>query len=494
MANNDSMLHAIDGSELEGGGQILRVSLSIACLLSKSISISKIRALRSKPGLAAQHLASARLVKDISGADSSLIGAELGSTELIFHRGNRLASDSSSSYRADCGTAGSITLMIQSSLPCLGLTSSAFRHQHLQVDNISTRDITLKLIGGTNVSASPPIDHFKHVLLPLLQRHCGVKATITIEQRGYYPRGGGSVQLSITPVEAITSFALREQGSLIDLCAVVYGNADATLLRELEHNLCEEFQTKPLVAKDGSQVSQITLYDSDTSEEILIPVEGLGSTKTRGGEGEGGLKYVSLSSHQQQEKIRNHQRGSNNNDDRHSSSSSSQQKQQQQQRHNSHGNASRSYRQKVVSGIGCQLFAHTTSGAILSANTFIDTKTHGGDLTETTVKHLAANVSSELRALALTGACVDEYTADQLVLYMALAGNHPYNDSSLLVEPANANSSLHIATAIKISSDLSGAQFTFDQELAEEVDFEEKVGGHRARNRLLRCTGIGFTE
>lgn len=50
----------IDGSYGEGGGQILRTSLSLAAITGQPIRIERIRAGRQKPGLAAQHLTALR--------------------------------------------------------------------------------------------------------------------------------------------------------------------------------------------------------------------------------------------------------------------------------------------------------------------------------------------------------------------------------------------------------------------------------------------------
>ena len=45
----------IDGSNLEGGGQLLRNSVALSALLCKPITVQKIRDGRKPPGLKAQH-------------------------------------------------------------------------------------------------------------------------------------------------------------------------------------------------------------------------------------------------------------------------------------------------------------------------------------------------------------------------------------------------------------------------------------------------------
>lgn len=55
----------IDGSILEGGGQVLRVSLAAAALTQTPIHVTRIRAGRGNPGLGHQHATGARLVAQV---------------------------------------------------------------------------------------------------------------------------------------------------------------------------------------------------------------------------------------------------------------------------------------------------------------------------------------------------------------------------------------------------------------------------------------------
>ncbi|HEX4919677.1 MAG TPA: RNA 3'-terminal phosphate cyclase, partial [Candidatus Bathyarchaeia archaeon] len=108
----------IDGSVGEGGGQILRTSLALAAVMKKEIRIFNIRAGRQEPGLRAQHLTVVRALAQICNADSR--GAQIGSTEFTFSpTGLRTGV-----FRFDVGTAGSITLVLQSLLPVLPFASS----------------------------------------------------------------------------------------------------------------------------------------------------------------------------------------------------------------------------------------------------------------------------------------------------------------------------------------------------------------------------------
>ena len=67
LQNNNDELLVIDGSIMEGGGQILRNSTAFAALMKRAIHITKIRGKRSTPGLRKQHSKGIQLVSKING-------------------------------------------------------------------------------------------------------------------------------------------------------------------------------------------------------------------------------------------------------------------------------------------------------------------------------------------------------------------------------------------------------------------------------------------
>ena len=75
----------IDGSNGEGGGQMLRTSLSLSAAYGKPFEMQNIRAKRDKPGLKRQHLTCVRAVAQICGAQVE--GDEVGSMRLSFKPG-----------------------------------------------------------------------------------------------------------------------------------------------------------------------------------------------------------------------------------------------------------------------------------------------------------------------------------------------------------------------------------------------------------------------
>lgn len=171
----------IDGAYLEGGGQIARTALSFSALTGKPFEIYDIRKGRKDSGLKAQHLHGVKALKELCNA--SVIGDELGSSSLVFIPRKIIPRTLS----VDIGTAGSITLLFQSILiPCM----------------FAEKPVRLKITGGTDVAFSPPVDYFQNVFLPQIRNFAD--SEFSIMRRGYYPKGGGKVELKIKPKFSIT--------------------------------------------------------------------------------------------------------------------------------------------------------------------------------------------------------------------------------------------------------------------------------------------------
>ncbi|TCD63887.1 hypothetical protein EIP91_004796 [Steccherinum ochraceum] len=207
MANGDLNVVLLDGSVFEGGGQILRLAIALSVLLSKPISVDKIRHSRKPPGLKAQHAAGLRLAAEICSA--TLTGCKMGSTSIEFHPGIR---DPFRSYCADPGTAGSVTLLLQIALPCLIFSP---RQSPSHEENLSV-DLTLR--GGTNATQAPQIDYTEQVFFPFLRRHFGLDPTLTVRKRGYYPKGGGEVHFTIPTVPGpLPAFTLTDREEVVKI-------------------------------------------------------------------------------------------------------------------------------------------------------------------------------------------------------------------------------------------------------------------------------------
>lgn len=167
----------IDGSLGEGGGQILRSSLTLSLLTGKTLRLHNIRARRSEPGLKAQHLKAVQAAAAVGKAQVE--GAELGSTELLFEPGPLTAG----TYQFDIGTAGSTSLVLQTILLPLSYARQASR---------------FTVSGGTHVPWSPSFHyldlHWRHFLARI-----GFRLSFTLEAAGFYPRGGGRVTAAVEP-------------------------------------------------------------------------------------------------------------------------------------------------------------------------------------------------------------------------------------------------------------------------------------------------------
>ena len=162
-------------------------------LTGRPFVIRQIRAGRKKPGLARQHLTAVKAAAKICNAKVRC--ADLGSKSFEFQPGETTGGE----YEFDIGTAGSVTLVLQTVLPALLTAPQPTR---------------LSLTGGTHNPSAPPVDYLEHCFLPLVNR-LGARVSVSLERHGFYPTGGGRMIARIEPAERLTPFDLLERGELL---------------------------------------------------------------------------------------------------------------------------------------------------------------------------------------------------------------------------------------------------------------------------------------
>jgi RNA 3'-terminal phosphate cyclase (ATP) len=222
----------IDGSQGEGGGQVLRSSLALSLVTGRPFVIEKIRAARKKPGLMRQHLTAVLAAAEVGGAEVE--GAALGSRRLVFRPDQVRAGD----YTFHVGTAGSATLVLQTVLPAL---------------LIAEGESNLTLEGGTHNPMAPPLDFLTKSYLPLVNR-LGPTVEAHLVRPGFYPAGGGEFTVHIQPAPQLGRLELLARGEIT-----------ARRVRALVANL-----PRHIAERECRTIAQETGWDADcfTVEEI----------------------------------------------------------------------------------------------------------------------------------------------------------------------------------------------------------------------------------
>ena len=193
----------IDGAQGEGGGQIIRSSLSLSAVTAQPIELTNIRAGRKKPGLLRQHLTAVRAVAEI--CDAEVDGAELGASALRFIPSKPKAGE----YHFQIGSAGSACLVAQTVLPPLMMADSLAADPTDGDDEGLSRISTVTIEGGTHNEWAPPYDFLQRVFLPQLGK-MGPNVEVELDRYGFYPAGGGQLRMTIEPAEQLTGLALCE--------------------------------------------------------------------------------------------------------------------------------------------------------------------------------------------------------------------------------------------------------------------------------------------
>ena len=233
----------IDGGQLEGGGQVVRVAMAISSVTRRTCTINNIRAGRPRPGLAAQHMAGVELVAVLChgalkgtggnkrGRDDESSGkVGKGSVEFT-HEISRLDEirdngacahtplvaplqhcTKRTHWEVDVGTAGAIPLVLQAAMPWLSQKSSlhhlGMKPPCLSIDDGKPWCSVLAMRGGTDVPFAPTIDYLRYVLWPVISESwvrrstsCEVDMKFEVLKRGFYPKGGGKVRVSTSHLQ-----------------------------------------------------------------------------------------------------------------------------------------------------------------------------------------------------------------------------------------------------------------------------------------------------
>ncbi len=254
----------IDGSQGEGGGQVLRTSTALSAILGKPCKIINIRSNRQTPGLREQHLQGITALAKL--CNGSVKNAFVGSKEIEFYPGN----DFEKEIEINIPTAGSVTLVLQSlMIAALG----------------AKKNLSIKINGGaTNTKWSPPADYAQNVLFPLLEK-MDYRAELKIKTRGFYPKGGAEITCDLSPPKKLKNLVLDERGGVniikgVSICSNLPPNVAERQKKSAEKILNDsgyKTEIKTEISKTHSPGSALVLWAE--CENSVIGSDSLGEIK-----------------------------------------------------------------------------------------------------------------------------------------------------------------------------------------------------------------------
>jgi RNA 3'-terminal phosphate cyclase (ATP) len=239
----------IDGSQGEGGGQILRTTISLSAITGKPVEVINIRANRSNPGLRPQHMTAIKIIADLFHAEFENL--KIGADWIRFLPSDKFKGGS---VKFDIGTAGSIPLILMTVVPAVSLSNNSLQ---------------IEVTGGTDVKASPTIDYIKHIVAESY-RSIGIKFSVNVLKRGYYPKGGGVVQSTILPCKSpgtLEMLATRHvEPKIISVCSQLPLHvakrqiSSAMIALEKKEILCSNYTAS--IETSASPGSSILIYSA----------------------------------------------------------------------------------------------------------------------------------------------------------------------------------------------------------------------------------------
>ena len=251
------------------------------------------------------------------------------------------------------------------------------------------RRTVLRLRGGTNVSFSPAADHAKLVLAPNLAL-MGVGLSVDVARRGFHPEGGGELLVAVDAPDALRPLELGvAEATAVKVVGVVCGRGELPATAE---RLVDVLRSKLERRFPGAAVD-VALDPKSRWDDGRGAGNG-GGKGGKGGRGHGGRKRA---------------RGPR-------------------------------------SAVGVQLALTSSTGATLGADALEERRVDDPEgLAERVVATLATRFAS-------AGGGVDDQTADQLALFLALASGE-----SRLHFPAPT--CLHLETVVSLAGRFTGERY-----------------------------------
>ena len=222
MSENELVIY---GDEGEGGGQVLRTSLTLSAITGKPFQLLRIRVKRPNPGLQKQHLTC--VISTAQMCSAQVTGDQLKSSEIRFVPGKILGGD----FQYDLQGAGSTMLVAQTVLPILAF---------------APKPSSVTLLGGTHNDMAPPFDFVVQTLFPWTKK-MGFGFELDLERYGFYPRGGGKIVARIQPYTGQGKLIqILDRGKFLKLQArILSAHQSATLIEEETKELSRKFQIDP---------------------------------------------------------------------------------------------------------------------------------------------------------------------------------------------------------------------------------------------------------
>ncbi len=225
----------LDGSQGEGGGQVLRTAVALAALTGQAVRVENIRARRKNPGLQRQHLVAIQAAAQLCCAELS--GAQLHSRSLEFRPGKIQCGK----FRFQIGTAGSCSLVLQTLLPPLWHAPG---------------NTQVEVHGGTHNPLAPPFEFLRDTFAATLAR-LGVQLGLELVRPGFYPAGGGCIRANVQPVKRWTPLKLTQPGEpQIEKALVLISRLPSHIAQREKRRLVERLSLEPeqveIVRRDDS--------------------------------------------------------------------------------------------------------------------------------------------------------------------------------------------------------------------------------------------------